>query len=475
MTDDQNDDFLDTGDLDADSGLEDFETGRMSLAEAWRTNPMVKIGGVLGAVAIIVGGILLFGGKADVVSPSSMGSGQGKDVVEAPGGKISDVYKAALEEANQKAAEEASRTGESALPVPIGSPRGKILEEGNKGPEEDPLERWRRIQEERLKKEQEVKVAPAGPPPKPVDPYAQEKNALAQSMQTQMQSILETIVPKAPENVVIAQPDFLQQKREEAARQLEEKANKKAAESATPTGTVEILLEAGKIEYAQLITEANSDAPGPILAQLASGPLAGSRLIGTFKKNEEHLTLNFDTIVVDGIAISTEAVALDPETARPGVITEIDHKYFQRIILPAAAAFVEGIGSAIAESGSTTVTVDGGAAVEESSNLDADQEFFKGVEKASEKVGKILDEKGNKVEPMLRVASGTHIGLLFVKGVEKRDAVAQKLADEEKKKEQQAQFIPGSPQFLFQVPQGVNPMQMQMPPVLTTGTPPTSQ
>lgn len=474
MTDDQNDDFLDTGDLDADSGLEDFETGRMSLAEAWKTNPMVKIGGVLGAVAIIIGGILLFGGKGDVVAPSAIG-GRGKEVAEAPGGKISDVYKTALEEANQKAAEEASRTGQSALPVPIGSPRGKILEEGNKGAEEDPLERWRRIQEERLKKEQETKVTPATPPAKPVDPYAQEKNALAQSMQTQMQSILESIGPKAPENVVIAQPDFLQQKREAATKALEEKVAKQSAESGSPTGTVEILLEAGRIEYAQLVTEANSDAPGPILAQLASGPLAGSRLIGTFKKNEEHLTLNFDTIVVDGIAISTEAVALDPETARPGVITEIDHKYFQRIILPAAAAFVEGIGSAIAESGTTTVTVDGGAAVSDSSNLDADQEFFKGVEKASEKIGKILDENGSKIEPMLRVASGTHIGLLFVKGVEKRDAVAQKLADEEKKKAQQAQFIPGSPQFLFQVPPGVNPMQVQVPPVLTTGTPPTSQ
>lgn len=468
MTDNQNDDFLDTGDLDADAGLEDFETGRMSLAEAWKTNPMVKIGGILGAVAIIIGGIILFGGAGDTVAPSVL-TGRGKEVVEAPGGKISDVYKAALEEANQKAAEDAMRNNESTLPVPIGSPRGKILEDANKGPDEDPLERWRKIQEERLKKEQEVKVTPVEAPQRPVDPYAQEKNALAQSMQTQMQSIFELVGPKGPENTVIAQADFLQEKREEEAAKLQEKRMQETAQDA-PTGTVEILLEAGRIEYAQLVTEANSDAPGPVLAQLASGPLAGSRLIGTFKKNEEHLTLNFDTIVVDGIAISTEAVALDPETARPGVITEIDHKYFQRIILPAAAAFVEGIGSAIAESGSTTVTVDGGAAVEESSNLDADQEFFKGVEKASEKLGDVLDENGSKVQPMLRVASGTHIGLLFVQAVERRDAVAQKLADEEMKKEQQAQFTPGSPQFLFQVPQGMNPMQMQAPPALSGAT-----
>ncbi|MGZ9108297.1 MAG: TrbI/VirB10 family protein [Micavibrio sp.] len=472
MSDNQNDDFLDTGDLDDDAGLEDFETGRMSLAEAWKTNPMVKIGGILGAVAIIVGGIILFGGKGDVTAPSVMTT-RGGDVKQAPGEKVSEVYADALRQMNEKSVEDALRNQESSLPVPIGSPRGKVLEDVNKGPDEDPLERWRKIQEERLKKEQEVKVTPTEVPQRPVDPYAQEKNALAQSMQAQMQSILESVGPKGPENIVIAQADFLEQEREAEAAKLQEKMVKEGAQDA-PVGTIEILLEAGRIEYAQLITEANSDAPGPVLAQLASGPLAGSRLIGTFKKNEEHLTLNFDTIVVDGIAISTEAVALDPKTARPGVITEIDHKYFQRIILPAAAAFVEGIGSAIAESGSTTVTVDGGAAVEESSNLDADQEFFKGVEKASEKIGKILDENGSKVEPMLRVASGTHIGLLFVKGVERRDEVAQKLADEEKKKEQQAQFIPGSPQFLFQVPQGMNPMQMQAPPTLS-GAVPSSQ
>lgn len=474
MTNDQNDDFLETGDLDADSGFEDFETGKTSLAEAWKTNPMVKIGGVLGAVAVIIGVIMLFGGEKTSVSPSVIG-GSAKEVKQAPGEKVSDAYRSALEEMNQKSAEEARLSGTSSLPVPIGQARGKVPEDQNKVSDEDPLERWRKIQEERLRKEQQVKIEPAAPaaPVKPVDPYAQEKQALAQSMQTQMQSILQTLDPKSMQSARITDAEYMESRRAAAAQAAQQAAATTLAQQAQATGTVEILQEAGRIEYAQLITEANSDVPGPILAELASGPLAGSRMIGSFKTNEDFLTLNFDTVIVDGVALTAKAVALDPNTALPGVITEIDRKYFQRVIMPAAAAFIEGIGSAIGESGSTTVVVDSGAAVSDSVDLNSRQEFFKGVEKASEKVGEILDRNASTTKPMLRVAAGTHLGILFTSAVERRDAVAQRLADDQARMDQ-AQYFPGAPQqFLFQMPQQgqgqMTPLTPQLPGVLTNG------
>lgn len=462
MTDNQNDDFLDTGDLDADSGLEDFETGRTSLAEAWKTNPMVKIGGVLGAVAILVGGIMLFGGEKTPLAPSVV-AGQGKNVNQAPGEKVPEVYRDALQQMNEKSAEEALRTNTSSLPVPIGPAKGKALEDKNAASEEDPLERWRRIQEERLKKEQQAKIEPTAVPQKPVDPYAQEKQALAQSMQTQMQSVLEQQALQSMESATITPPEFFETKRQAAAQARS--AELAAAGNQAGAGEVTILLEAGRIEYAQMITEANSDVPGPILAQLASGPLAGSRMIGSFQKQQDYLTLNFSTIVVDGVALSTTAVALDPETSRPGVVTDIDRKYFQRIILPAAAAFIEGMGSAIAESGSTTVTVDGGAAVSDSKDLDTKQELFKGLEKASSKAGRVLEQDAGKTEIMVKVAVGTHIGVFFTKPVEKRDAVAQRIADEQLKMQMQgAQQTPQ--QFFVQLPQqGQGPMTTSLPPV----------
>lgn len=450
MTDNQNDEFLDTGDLDADSGLEDFETGRTSLAEAWKTNPMVKIGGVLGAVAVLVGGIMLFGGEKTPIGASVIG-GQSKTVNQQPGEKVPDVYRDALQQMNEKNAEEAQMSGNSSLPVPIGPAKGKALEDKTATAEEDPLERWRRIQEERLRKEQQAKIEPAAAPQKPVDPYAQEKQALAQSMQKQMQSVLEQQMPESMESATITPPDFWEAKRQ-AAEQARE-AEYTAARNQVEKGNIKILLEAGRIEYAQMITEANSDVPGPILAQLASGPLAGSRMIGSFQKQDDYLTLSFTSVVVDGVAIATSAVALDPETSRPGVVTDIDRKYFQRIILPAAAAFVEGMGKAIADSGTTTVTVDGGAAVSDNKELDTEQELFKGLEEASKKAGKVLDAEGNKAQVMVKVAAGTHIGVFFTKPVEQKDAVAQRLADEQLRQQMQAGQQVAPQQFFVQLPQ----------------------
>jgi len=287
---------------------------------------------------------------------------------------------------------------------------------------DDPLERWRKIQEERLRKEQQAAAATqTGPAPAaPVDPYVEQKSALASSFATQMQSILDGLKLNGMETVSVADAKFLEEQRAQAAEALANQQQETAeAAAASATEEVEVLLEPGRIEYAQLITEANTDAPGPVLAVLASGPLAGSRLIGTFSATDDYLTLTFGTIVVDGEALSTNAVALDPATSKPGVITEIDRKYFQRVILPAAAAFIEGIGGAIAESGSTTVSAGAGTTTSAENDLDTRQEFFKGVEEASGKVSEILDEDGSKVRPMLRVAAGAHLGLLFTEPVER--------------------------------------------------------
>ncbi|MDB5490748.1 MAG: DotG, partial [Micavibrio sp.] len=299
---------------------------------------------------------------------------------------------------------------------------------------EDPLERWRRIQEERTKKEQQAKVEPAAATPAaaPVDPYAQQKQGLAQSMATQMQSILQSQDVKEPKTKTVTPPGWLKQLRqdqEEEAKKVAAASAATAAANAAPAAPVEILIEPGKIEYAQLIIEANSDTPGPVLAELASGPLVGDRMIGSFSKQDEFLVLKFDTVVVDGVGLSTQAIALDPETSRPGVVTDVDHKYFTRVILPAAAAFISGIGGAISTSGSTTVAAGQGTVTTAQNDLNSKQEFFKGVEKASDKFGEVLTQDASNTQVRVRVAAGTKIGVLFTRPVNKNPPGGAVMAD----------------------------------------------
>src|SRR5690606_16466854 len=116
---------------------------------------------------------------------------------------------------------------------------------------------------------------------------------------------------------------------------LEEAEAAEEAAAAAAQGADEqievVLYPAGKIAYAQILTEANSDVPGPVLAQIASGPLSGSRVLGSFSKETELLTIKFDTVIVDGVSIDINGSAIDPKTTLPAMATDVDHHYLARI------------------------------------------------------------------------------------------------------------------------------------------------
>jgi intracellular multiplication protein IcmE len=178
-----------------------------------------------------------------------------------------------------------------------------------------------------------------------------------------------------------------------------------------------IILPAGTIEYGQLLIEANTDAPGPVLAQIVSGPLRGSRVLGSFTSTDEYLTLEFSQLVLDGISYQVQAVAIDPNTTLPGIITEIDRKYFTRVILPMAAEFVTGFTDAISESGSTSVFISDSSVTQSTEDKDSRQEVSSGISEAGDKLSEILEEEADRAQPMLRVAAGTPLGVLFVQPV----------------------------------------------------------
>lgn len=415
MTNNENDDDLSANDLsaggieDSDS-FDDFEGGERSNLMG---NPMVKIGIVVAAVATIIGAILLFGGKEERKAQSAIRPVRA--VTSQPGMEaVTPEMQKALEQVNEERAEDAARTGASAVPTPITPPEVKLgVPDMGAGAEEDPLERWRKIQEERQKRE-----AMEGKPSAPqVDPNAQIIDRLSKSMLQQMQTILDAQAIVKPQSEIITGADWLEKKAREREEKQEKAKAAAAANQKTDPVVLDIIQPAGTIEYAQLITEANSDAPGPVLAQVMSGPLKGARLLGSFKTEENYLVLTFKTVVVDGVSYTADVVALDPSSANPGIVTEIDQRYFKRVILPAAAAFVEGMGTAIAESGSTSVSVSGETVVQTEEKLDTRQELLKGVEEGAGKISEFLDKEAGEVKPLIKVHAGTAVGILFLSPV----------------------------------------------------------
>lgn len=382
--------------------------GEGTLGELFRSNPMVKVGVIVGAFVVLVGGVMLFGGKAE--KPASSAISKGSDISEAPGtDEVSESYRKAVEEKNVQNVEEAIREGTSALPVPVSSPQGRVDANPLEGNEEDPLERWRRIQEERQRRslQQTPPTQQAG------DPNAAAIETLSQAMAQQMGSVLENNQPQKSQFLQIAPANFLDKDDENAGNG---NGNGNGTEEEQ---VLNVIIPAGTVEYAQLLTEANTDAPGPILAEIASGPLSGSRLLGSFQATEEYLVLSFDTVVVDGISYDVEAVALDPKTTNPGLVTDIDHRYLKRVILPAASAFIAGVAESVADTGSSQAVTNNGPVTTSQEEPDTKDSISKGFEKASEKVTDLLDEEADRTKVMIKVASGTPLGVLFIEPVTK--------------------------------------------------------
>lgn len=396
-----------------DANFDEFDEGGKTLGSMIKENPMLKIGLIAGAVIVIFGAIIVFGGSEQAPGTSMVGSGS--DVSAPPGTtELNPQQIAATREVNERDREIAIMEGTSAIPTPIDPPVGILTAPEQPVDAEDPLQRWRRLQEERLQRElQETEVIQPVAVPQDTN-RAQNVQALADLMSEQMQAILESNQNRISYTVV-SDPAALQ---EQLAAQQEAVINAATLEEPAQGELVqEVLLPAGKIQYAQLLIEANTDVPGPVLAQIMSGPLKGSRIIGDFDTQREHLTLNFGTLIYQDESLDVEAVALDPGTSLPGLATEVDKRYLQRIVLPAAAAFVEGLANAISESGRTNVTIQGETVAESTNEADNDQEVASGVEEAGQEVRDIIDEEVDDIETLIRIEAGTPMGILFLEPV----------------------------------------------------------
>lgn len=432
---------------------------KLNFKEIWAQNPSLKIFAIVAGIAFLLITYMVFGGSsADKPNPDEDFSAvrATPDVTQTPGtAELPPAYEEAVRQSNEQTLKNAEATGDSAIPTPIARPSERI-EAPVQVEENDPLSEWRREAENRrierqqqddaIKAEQEQALAPpslpvtqtgdpniaaAAPqnPPLPTTPSTEQIQAYTQQIMQSLQSqVLESQVPK--ESVVISmniQPAYNMDKYF-PPQGTTTAANANGQTTIGPNGQAvttpaaaqntqpKPIIAAGSIAYAQIITEANSDVPGPVLAEVASGPLLGGRAIGTFQVAEKRLVLQFNRIVKDGVEYQVQAYALDPATTLPGVVSTVNNHYFSRIFLPAAAAFIEGFADAATQT-DTNVVVSNGTVVTNSQNeLDTRKELLKGAREAGSKLSEIVDEDADRPRTVI-VHSGTRIGLLFMNSI----------------------------------------------------------
>ena len=191
-----------------------------------------------------------------------------------------------------------------------------------------------------------------------------------------------------------------------------------AAGQAPSTRSGASFVRAGTIVPAVLLTPINSDVPGPVVAQIVSGPLAGARVLGNFQATEKQVVVRFETLSMPGQprSFGINAYAVN-EGLGTGLATDVDNHYLRRYGLLLAAGFMEGYGRAISRSGTTTHVTDGGGIIVTQDDLSTDEIRKVALGQAGTTLAGEIAQRSN-VPPTVKVegkdGAGVPIGLLFM-------------------------------------------------------------
>lgn len=206
-------------------------------------------------------------------------------------------------------------------------------------------------------------------------------------------------------------------------------ATKPVAEKATVTTVRQkaakakprVFIKAGTVMFGVMDTAVNTDEPGPVLATILSGKLQGAKLVGNFQHEamQEAVLIQFNQMSIPKRArsLSVQAVAIDPDTARTALATDVNRHILLRYGSIFASAFISGYGKAITQQGTTTVSPLTGTTTTQTPELDNRQIFFAAL-------GELGTQWGQAIKPYFNtpytvsVDQGTGIGVLFLTDVD---------------------------------------------------------
>lgn len=180
------------------------------------------------------------------------------------------------------------------------------------------------------------------------------------------------------------------------------------------------LIPAGDVLYAVMETMADSDVPGPIKARVVSGPFKDAGLLGSFKRHDDQLQLDLETIILpNDSSQGINAVAVNPNDSSIGLATYVNRHYVKRFGGLMLGGFIEGFGRAVAQSGQTSTVGPFGTVTSRNDDYDTEQQLAIAAGAGAAAAGSEFKELADTV-PTVRVAPGTPIGVLFLDDVNQK-------------------------------------------------------
>jgi intracellular multiplication protein IcmE len=195
--------------------------------------------------------------------------------------------------------------------------------------------------------------------------------------------------------------------------------------SSSSGSTAAPIIKAGTIFFATLDTAVNSDFPDtPIMATIVDGPYKGATLLGkiaisanTTTQSQDRVSLTFNTMNTDSW-LSSQAItafAIDPQTARTVMASNVDYHYAKRYGAMLGSAFLTGYASAISNAGATTSTGIFGTTTTHP-ELSPASKLAVGLGQVGTTLGTATANYIN-TPPTVKVNSGVGLGILFMSDV----------------------------------------------------------
>lgn len=182
-----------------------------------------------------------------------------------------------------------------------------------------------------------------------------------------------------------------------------------------------VLIRSGTILHAVLKTGVNSDEPGPVLAEIISGPYRGASVIGMVtgsNQNAENVVLQFNSLAPTNTetSLQMQGYAVNPDSSNLGLATDVDHHYLERFGLVFAAAFLQGYGQAVQQSGATAVVNPLGGTTVVNPTTTATQQSKIALGTVGQSMAQAFS-KNTQRPTTIKVAAGTPIGILVMQDV----------------------------------------------------------
>ncbi len=385
-----------------------------------------------GGIAIVI--VLAAFGLSKKHQPPPIASGANlggiPNIEAAPGAASSPDYVKSAINQNIKEGTEALQSGNTYTPQPVnstfvtGSPldaaeKDKAMQDEKRKADEAVEEAKKRLALEEESKQQIFNKLPSQPPvvtvsntvsgvtaPKKDKKYTEDDADL-------ISAVLGVTKAKLPSS----ETDFRGQTPTAAIN------NATGSNAVQVNGTTQVAQEqrqafasAGTIYNAVLETAINSDEPGPILAKIVSGPLKGSRLIGTMSVVGEKIVLEFKTAKLPNKtnSIALNAVAIDPSSARTAFASDVDHHYMLKYGVLLGAAFISGYSDALAQQNQTVVTSPNGTVVTQTGRKTAGEINREALGSVAKEFAQNTRSEFANIKPTIKVNSGVAMGLLLM-------------------------------------------------------------